>query len=308
MARLMVVQCSGRRKGYTATLMNAAVDSLKDVDDIVVEVFHLHDYTIGPCTSCFSCIRKVGSGCILKDDWGRKGEGVLYQAFKRTNGLLMVDPVHGWGISVAAHAFMERIYPTFWEGVPYGLPFASVSCASNQGFQYRATQDFCKAAAGMGCRYIGGLPVHVVNYTKALEDVRTLARNLAEAAIEDERDGRTKPTDESIFLNFNGAIFDLVEEYLRNLTNSTFSYEESIPVMAVKEGLITNPEALPLIEKVCEHLKKSLEYYHGGNREDAARELALTAKFWTNGTYLQCCQNLTVDAKIPETYRPLDDA
>lgn len=307
MAHLMVVQCSGRRKGYTATLMETAVKSLEGIKNLEIEIFHLHDYKIGPCTSCFSCIRNVGSGCVLDDDWGRNGEGVLYRAIKRTNGLLMVDPVHGWGISAAAHSFLERIYPTFWEGIPYGMPFASISCASNQGFQYRATQDYCKFASAHGLRYIGGLPVHVVYYDEACRDAGKLAIRLAEAAIQDEINGRKKPTDEEIFLRYSGTIWDLVEGYLQNLTDNTFSYEKSIPFKAVQEGLITNSEALPLIEKVCEHLKTTLEYYHAGNRDAAARELSLAAKFWTNGTYIQCCQNSIVDARIPESYRPLDE-
>ena len=308
MAHIMAVQCSGRRKGYTATLMETAVERLRETENIEVEVFHLHDYKVGPCTSCFSCIRKIGSGCVLNDDWGKKGDGVLYRAFKRTNGLLMVDPVHTWGISAAAHTFMERIYPALWEGVPYGLPFASVSCASNQGFQYRATQDFCRMACGMGFRYIGGIPVHVVHYTKSRGDVSVLAAKLAEAALLDERGGRKKLTDQEIFSMYNGAIWDLVDGYLQNLTGNSFTYEDSIPAQAIRDGLISNPEALPLIEKVCSHLRAALDYYNSDNREDAARELALAAKFWTHGTYFQCCQNLTVDAKIPDTYRPLDES
>ena len=101
MAHLMVVQGSGRRKGFTATLMKRVVERLEKIDDLEVEIFHLHDYRYGPCTSCFYCIRNVGSGCNLDDDWGKKGDGVLYKAFMRTNGLLMVDPVHGWGVSAA---------------------------------------------------------------------------------------------------------------------------------------------------------------------------------------------------------------
>ena len=307
MAHIMAVQCSGRRKGYTATLMETAAERLRETENIEVEVFHLHDYKVGPCTSCFKCIRKVGSGCVLNDDWGKKGYGVLYRAFKRTNGLLMVDPVHTWGISAAAHTFMERIYPTFWEGVPYGLPFASVSCASNQGFQYRATKDFCRMACGMGFRYIGGIPVHAVHFNESRGDIRVLAVKLAEAALLDERGGRKKLTDQEIFSMYNGAIWDLVDGYLQNLTGNSFSYEDSIPVKAIRDRLISNPEALLHIEKVCVHLKTALDHYNGGSREEAVRELALAAKYWTNGTYLQCCQNLTVNAKIPDTYRPLDE-
>ena len=43
MAHLMVTQGSGRKKGFTASLMNDVVERLKDVEGLEVEVFHLHD-------------------------------------------------------------------------------------------------------------------------------------------------------------------------------------------------------------------------------------------------------------------------
>ena len=80
MACLMVIQGSGRKKGFTASLMENVVQSLAGVKGLDVEVYHLHDYAYGPCKSCFHCIRNVGSGCILDDDWGRNRNGGLFQA------------------------------------------------------------------------------------------------------------------------------------------------------------------------------------------------------------------------------------
>jgi len=306
MAYLMVVQGSGRRKGFTATLMQEAVDSLKNYKDLEVGVFHLHDYRYGFCTSCFQCIRNVGSGCILDDDWGKKGEGILYRAFKRANGLLMVDPVHGWGITAAAHGFMERIYPTFFEGTPYGMPFASISCASNQGFQYEATVKFCRFAAGYGFRYIGGLPVHLAYFDEARENTRKLAQKLADAALEDEHNGRKKLTDEELFSLYLGTPFELLDGYIQNITDNTFMYETAVPVTALNEGTFKNPEALELLKKTSEHLKTGLELYHAQKRKEAARELALVAKFWTNSTYKEFGEHV-VKVTIPKAYRPLNE-
>ena len=306
MAYLMVTQGSGRRNGHTATLMKNVVESLQEVEGLEVEVYHLHDYTIKPCTSCFSCIRNVGSGCILDDDWGRKGEGSLYLSFKRANGLLMVDPVHGWGMSAMSHLFLERIYPTFWEGIPYGMPFASIACASNQGYQGSAIQEYSKKAAGSGFRWIGGLPVHLANLNDARPRAIELGLRLADAALDDERNGRTKLTDKEIFSMYMGTPWDIVDGYIENITGGTFSYADSIPARALADGVFTNPDARELIEKVCEHLKTALEYYNTGNRMAASPEMALVAKFWTNGTYLQFGKDI-VKASIPKAYRPLDE-
>jgi len=308
MPNLMILQCSGRRKGYTATLMQHIADHITaKYRDLDIEVHHAHDYRYGPCTSCFSCIRNVGGGCVLDDDWGRNGTGALYCAFKRANGLLVVDPVHSWGISAAGRTFFERIYPTFWEGIPYGLPFASISCASNQGFQYRATEEYCKLAASHAFRWIGGLPVHAAYYEEAKLKAVALGEQLAEAALKDARDGRRKLTDEEIFLHYLGTPWDIVDGYLQNLTNNTFRYEEAIPVRALEQGLVDRNEAVQLMKDVCVHLKAALEHYHAGRREDAAKELALTAKYWTHGSYKQYCEGITVKVEIPKTYRPIDE-
>ena len=307
MARIMVVQGSGRKYGYTASLMKEIVQDLSEVPGVETEIFHLHNYSFGPCRSCFHCIRNVGAGCILDDDWGRKGEGELYKGFKRANALLMVDPVHGWGCSAAARVFIERIYPTFWEGIPYGLPFASVSCASNQGFQTRAVEEFCKFSAAKGFRYIGGLPVHIAFLPEARPKAFELARRLADAALADERNGRHKLTDEEIFLMYMDKPWDIVNGYIDNVTNGSFRYEDSVPAKALRDSVFTNPEALPLLEKTCVHLKTALDLYNAGDRRACAIELSRVAKFWTNATFKQFLEKDVVHARIPKAYRPLDE-
>ena len=306
MAYLMVTQASGRKKGYTATLMNTVVDSLSQVDGIEVEVFHLHDYKFGPCKSCFSCIRNVGSGCVLKDDWGQSGEGILYQAFLRANGLLMFDPVHGWGMSAMSRVFLERVYPTFWIGTPYGMPFGSVSCASNQGFQFKAVQEFCKKAAGNGFQYLGGLPVHTAYFEKALAQAVELGMKVADAALADEDNGRSKLTDNEIFDMYRETPWSLLDGYLENLTNGSFTYEGSVPETALREGTFTKSDAHELLVHTCNHLEAALKLHRDGNRRDAAKECALAAKFWTNATFKQFASSI-VNADIPAAYRPLDE-
>ena len=149
--------------------------------------------------------------------------------------------------------------------------------------------------------------MHTAYYEEAKETARELGEKLADAALKDEQNGRKKLTDEETFLMYNGTPWDIIDGYLQNLTNNTFRYEDAIPVKALAAGLVDRPEAKELMEKVCEHLKPALELYHAGKREDAARELAQTAKFWTHATYKQYCEGITVKFDIPETYRPLDE-
>lgn len=307
MARLMVVQGSGRRNGFTATLMKEVVESLRDVPGLETEVFQLHDYTYGPCKSCFHCIRNIGRGCVQNDDWGKRGEGELYKGFMRANGLLIVDPVHGWTCSAEMRVFIERIYPTIWEGIPNGMPFASISIASNQGFQTRAARELCKFAAGKAFRFIGSLPVHVAYLHEARLKAFELAHRVAEAALAEEQNGRRKLTDEEIFLMYLDQPWDILRGYLENLTDGTFRYEDSVPVNALREGVFTNPEAHALLEKACENLKIALTHFDAGEKREAAVALSRAAKFWTNATFKQFLEQDVVHAPIPKAYHPLEE-
>jgi len=307
MAYLMVTLGSGRKNGFTSSIMKAVVENLHKVNGLIVEEFHLHNFTFGPCTSCFECIRNIGTGCILNDDWGRKSEGILYKAFKRANGFFMVDSVHQCGTSAMGKLFMERIYPVFWEGITYGLPFASVSCASNQGFQTRANVEYCKISAGHGFQYIGGLPVHTAYIKEAIPKAIDLGFRLAKAALKDAQYGRKKLTDKDIFLMYMGKPWDIVDGYLDNITNSTFAYESSVPVRALNEGTFTNKEALKLLKKACVHLKRVLNYYNKNDRRAAAIELAILSKYWTNATFKQFLEKDVIKAAIPQSYRSIEE-
>ena len=109
-ATVLIALSSGRKHGYTAGLWRRAVDGAATVEGVVVDAVQLHDYSFGPCTSCFHCIRHRGNGCVLEDDFGRDGEGVLYRKAARADAVIGVQlrdrraeaagrPTDFWGIS-----------------------------------------------------------------------------------------------------------------------------------------------------------------------------------------------------------------
>ncbi|MDP6702188.1 MAG: NAD(P)H-dependent oxidoreductase, partial [Candidatus Latescibacteria bacterium] len=55
MAHVLALLASGRTKGFTATLLRAAVEGAESVEGVEVEWVHLNRYTFKPCASCFSC-------------------------------------------------------------------------------------------------------------------------------------------------------------------------------------------------------------------------------------------------------------
>jgi len=309
LAYIICALASARKNGFTASIMKAVTAKLENTQNVEVGVLYLHDYDFGPCRSCFSCIRNPGGGCVRDDDWGRKGEGILYKAMKRANGLMIFDPVYFAGTSAMGRLFLERIYPLMWEGVSQGLPFASVSCAGNQGFQLVATEEYCKFAAAAGLRYVGGIPAHIAYLEEATTQAIEMSLRLAEAALEDERSGRKPLTDEELFRNYMDTPFDFVDCYLENLTAGTFDPELSIPVMLASRKGLENPEAQDLLLKCCDSLKETLDLYTAGERDTVPPMLSKTAKLWTNAMLMEYGGRL-LDGDVPDInhYRPLDNA
>jgi len=306
MAYVMAVLCSGRRNGYTASLLAEMLEGAQSIEGVEAELVHLHQYRFGPCTSCFACVKKPGSGCILKDDMGRKGDGALYQKVSQANGLMIADPVHGWGLSAGAHLFLERLYPMLWTGGLIGLPFASASCASNQGFQKIALRDICKFSFCYGFRYVGGLGVHCTELREAYPQAREIGRQLGAAAVRDATEGRQRfANDVERYEYYLDKPFSVVEPYLDNLTNGTRTYEGSLVYKGLEGGVFETTEGRDNLAKARPHLIAALKAYEAGDIHEAVRNLEHASAYWTNATWKEFLEQNVIGAAQPKAYRPL---
>ncbi|NPV07491.1 MAG: flavodoxin family protein [Anaerolineae bacterium] len=305
MAVLLALLGSGRAAGYTAGLLDAAVEGAAEVSGVAVERAHLRRYRFGPCTSCFSCIRAPGSGCVLDDDMGRRGEGELYRKVLGAHALLLVDAVHLWGPTAYAHLFFERLYPTLWTGELNGMPFASISCAGNQGMQLLAREEICKWARGKGMRYVGGLAEHAVDYQAALDRARELGSKLARAALEDERGRRPFGDEVERFLAYAGEPFDLARAYLENLTGGTMDASQSLPLLGLRNGAFPDGSAAASdAHKAQGHLEAALDAYKSGDQATCLRRLAAASSAWTSATWHALLEERVVGAVQPSAYKP----
>jgi len=305
MATLIGVLCSGRRHGYTAGLLDAALESAAEVEGVQVDRVALHDYTFGPCKSCFECIRREDHVCILKDDMGHEGQGVLFGKVAAANALLIADPVHNWGPTATCHLLIERLYPFLWSGALGGLPFAGISCASNQGMHRLARANLCKWAFGYGMRYVGGVAAHCAYYEEACNETRRLGRELAQAALADERDGRRPLTDLDRFLSYVGSPWVAFEPYLDNLTSGTGEWDQSLMYRGLSQGTFQRPEARELLEQSLTDLRRALTLRRLGDLEGATRALVEASAAWTHATWKEFLEEDVIKAKQPEAYRPL---
>jgi len=309
MAKILAILCSGRRKGYTATLLAEAIEGAKEISgQVEIEMLYLHDYSFSPCTSCFHCIRDTEHKCILDDDFGRKGKGEIFQKIDNANGWIIADPVHMWGPTAMCHLFVERCYPFVWSGKLEGMPVVSISCATNQGMHRLANAEICKWAFAIGLRYIDGLSVHASYFQESLKDARHLGKKLAESALSDEKDGRQKfVNDEERYLYYMDKAWNGLNPYMDNLSNGSFGWQSSMIETALKRSVFKQEDAVQLLEKSSTEFKEAVRYYNLNDYENAIKYLVRASSFWTHATWKEFLEEQAIKASPPNVYRPLPE-
>lgn len=305
MANVLAILCSGRRKGYTATVLSHAVQGAQTVEGVEVEWIHLHDYTLKPCKSCFHCLRDPERRCPLDDDFGKNGNGILREKLLQANGMILADPVHMWGATATCHLFTERTYALRWTGRLRGMPLMTISCATNQGFQLEAQRTLTRWAFTGGYRYVGGLPVHASYFDEALKEARVLGRKLGRGAMRDATRGRKPFSETERFRAYLDECWSGLDGYIENLSDGTYALRFSLPERALKAGTFKRLEAVSLLRKARDAFGEALRYYMGKDLRKASRYLARASAFWTHATWLEFLEKQVVKAPPPETYRPL---
>ncbi|MFH1567040.1 MAG: flavodoxin family protein [Gemmatimonadota bacterium] len=300
MAQVLALLMSGRPRGFTAGLLEKAAEGARAVPGVEVEWVQVHKYRFGPCTSCFNCIRDEAHGCTTKDAMGRDGE--LMAKVQSANGLIVSDPVHTWGPSAMCHLFVERCYPHLWSGRLVGMPFASISCASNQGMQRLARDNLCKWSFTMGFRYTGGLAVHTTQLARAGGEAVELGHRLGEAALEDAR-GRQPFPDQEKYVAYLDEPWSPLDPYLENLSNGTMAWEGSL----LAEGLesFQRQDAAELLKEARGHFEAALRLRGEGRRVEACDQLVRASALWTHATWKEFLEEDVIGTRAPSAYRPI---
>jgi len=284
--------------------MAAAREGIESVPGVEVETLNLHDYNFKVCNACFNCIRSDAHLCTKKDDMG--GSGELFAKLLSTNGLLIADPVFLWGSSALVHTFIERMYPFIWSGVGNGMPFASISCASNSGFQHQASKEIAKQVFNFGFSYIGCVPAHVSYLEAAVERARALGAVLGAAAKADMERGRTKLADRDKFAMY-AEPWDAASDYFANLTNGDGDYASSMTHTALAQGAFKKERALVALTKADELLESSFENMQRGDRDTAIDLLSDGSALWTEATWREFLEEEVIGVEKPKAYRPVED-
>jgi hypothetical protein len=235
---------------------------------------------------------------------GKMGKGELFQKIVNANALFIAQPVYFWGVPAVTHLFFERFYPFLFSGELNGMPFASLSQAGNQGMAIMANRRMTRWAFNLKMNYIGGLPVHMVQFDEAKIRARYLGKKIAEAANLDANE-RKKITDKENFLGFQGNPWSVLEPYIENLTNGSFIYEDSLIQYALSHSTVKRPDAVELLQKADEEFKLTMYHYKLNNNQKAIEHLVKASAFWTNATYKEFFEEM-LKVEQPKEYRPIE--
>jgi hypothetical protein len=236
---------------------------------------------------------------------GQNGKGDLFAKLMDINGLIIAQPVHFWGSAAMTHLFIERLYPFLSHNTLHGLPFASISCACNQGMMRLAEAELAKWAFTLKFLHIESLPVHTVYYEKAQRQAHYLGEKIALAALEDEKEGRQHLSDEESWFYYMDKPWNALEPYLDNLTLGTFSWQDSMIEYALSQNTVNNPESRLMLEEARTALIETLNAWNLQDMRTAQKLLLKASALWTHATFLEASPKLGINVNIPQTYRPL---
>jgi multimeric flavodoxin WrbA len=116
---ILAVYGSPRRRGNTATLLDAAVEGAMDTGARIEKIV-LRDLKISPCLEIYGC--KSEGECTIQDDFQ-----AVRDKFLGAGGIMLASPIFFYAVSGHTKALMDR-FQSLWvkkhwiDHVPMGKP------------------------------------------------------------------------------------------------------------------------------------------------------------------------------------------
>jgi multimeric flavodoxin WrbA len=109
--KVLCIVGSPRKDGNTNALVGHAAGVLKE-KGIDVEVLHVSDYRIAPCTGCRGCFKGPDKKCVIQDDLEP-----VYNKMKEADGLIVGSPTYFGSATPDIMALLDRAgYVSFANG------------------------------------------------------------------------------------------------------------------------------------------------------------------------------------------------
>ena len=284
-AKLLAIQASPRREGFTNQLMNIVLEGAGEVEGVDIEEIFLPDRRLEFCRGCFSC-KNPPHHCVLRDDMGENGDGMLHRSLEDANGIIFTLPTYLWSANALTHTFFERCYPFLWSQQLNGVPFAYVTSAYNSGMHRESARSVEKWAFICSLKLIGGFSVHFAHLEEDREDLRELGRRCAQASVDD-LIGRKEISQEDRYAQTVNESWGLPDLYLDNITRGTGRKSDLLTTIGFERGWFKQPDAYPLLREADELFRQIIDNIDSGNSEEAMRLLSNAHRIWKDGTLIE---------------------
>ncbi len=146
--QIIIVSSSPRKNGNSEILAEQAAAGAR-AHGAKVELIHLRDLTLAPCTACDACQNATESDCIIDDDITS-----LLPRVREADALIISGPVYWFTFAAQTKLFIDRVFYALngpeghaLKGKPLGLlttygdtdPFTSGGVNALRSFQ-----DICR--------------------------------------------------------------------------------------------------------------------------------------------------------------------
>ena len=101
--KVLGVVGSPRKGGNTDILVDKVLEGVKDIGAETIDKILLPDYNVEPCTSCYTCLTKDETECVLDDDMGK-----IYEKMLQADCLVLGTPLYWYSCTAQFKAFMDR--------------------------------------------------------------------------------------------------------------------------------------------------------------------------------------------------------
>lgn len=160
MRKIVVINGSPRKKGYTMQMVNMFEESLGRLDnDIEFEYINLIDSNLKFCIGCCECLKQGGHKCPLKDD-GR----VIHHKILNADGIVLSAPGYSHAISGLFKNFLDRFM--YQDHLPeyVGKPTMIICTSGAEGVNNPPKYIDNKAASWWGCNIVDAIGISSAFY------------------------------------------------------------------------------------------------------------------------------------------------
>lgn len=112
--KIIIIEASPRQNGNSTTLAREVASGARRFG-AEIDIVHLGEMNIRPCTACDACQESLKKNCIIDDDMT-----ALYPRLRAADAIVYATPIYWFTVSGQIKLFMDRCYALTYLGTVPG--------------------------------------------------------------------------------------------------------------------------------------------------------------------------------------------